>query len=116
MGGLIASSSADAAWKGALAQERWLLQYGEGFIREVLAADPSALSPEPPTPDSPHVSLVCSALTVLEPRVSGYKENFLLAREEAFYISSHLSLLDRNPTTFHTQMVFVFLFWFGALG
>ena len=38
-------------------------------------ADSSALSPEPPTPDSPHMTPVHSPLPPLESRVSGYKQN-----------------------------------------
>ena len=35
------------------------------------------LSPEPPTPDSPQVSLVHSVLSLPEPRVSGCKQNYM---------------------------------------
>ena len=38
---------------------------------------PLVISPEPPTPDALQVSLVHSALPLLEPRVSGYKGNFV---------------------------------------
>ena len=38
------------------AWEKWLLQYGEWFRAGILAADPSALFQESPTPDSSHVS------------------------------------------------------------
>ena len=41
---------------------------GNGFSIETLVADPSALFPEPPTPDSPQASLGHSALPLLEPR------------------------------------------------
>ena len=34
---------------------------------------PSSLSPEPQTPDSPHLMVVHSALLPLEPKVSGCK-------------------------------------------
>ena len=38
---------------------------------------PSFLPPEAPTPDSPQISIVRCALPLLEPRVSGYKRNFV---------------------------------------
>ena len=60
-----------SAWK------RWHLQYGKWLSTGILVADPSALSPEPPTPDSPHMVLVYPALTFLEPWVSASKQNFL---------------------------------------
>ena len=44
------------------AWERWFLQYGEWLSLGILAADPSALSQELLTPDSPQVSVVHSAL------------------------------------------------------
>ena len=59
------------------AWERWLLQYGERLSTGVLAPVPSVLSPKLPTPDSPQVSLVHSAFPLLQPRVSGYKQNFV---------------------------------------
>lgn len=42
--------------------EGWLLQYGGMSQHKILPADPSALSPEPLTPDSPHTALVHSIL------------------------------------------------------
>ena len=59
------------------AQERWLPQYGEWLSIETLAAVPSALSPEPPIPDSPHMALVHTTLPLPESRVSGCKQNFV---------------------------------------
>ena len=38
---------------------------------------PSALSPEPPTPDFTHAALVCSVLPPLEPKVSGCEQIIL---------------------------------------
>ena len=59
-------------------QERWHLQQGKWLSMGILAADSSALSPEPPTSDSPHMALVYSALPLPEPReVSGSKWNFV---------------------------------------
>ena len=43
----------------------------------ILAAVPSVLTPEPPGPDCPEASLVHSAHSLLEPRVSGCKQNFV---------------------------------------
>ena len=51
---------------------------GEGLSTGILAALLSALSPDPQTPDSPYVTLVCSALPVPEPRVSGCEIYFVL--------------------------------------
>ena len=58
------------------AWERWPLQYGEWLSTRILLAVPSVLFPEPP--DSPHVSLVHSALLHLEPKVTGCKWNSVI--------------------------------------
>ena len=55
------------------------------------------LCPEPSTPDSPHVSLVCSIFPLPQPRVSGYKWNFVLAFLRAS-LSVQLSLPGRTET------------------
>ena len=56
---------------------KWLLKYGEWHSTGILAGDCSALSPEPPTPGSPHMSLVYCALFLPEPHVSSCKWNFV---------------------------------------
>ena len=51
---------------------------GDGLNTGTLAVVPSALSPEPHTPVSPHLTLVHSILSLLEPQVSSYKHDFVL--------------------------------------
>ena len=50
---------------------------GEGLSTGILVVVPSALSPDPQTPDSAHVTLVCPVLSLLEPRVSGCEQDFV---------------------------------------
>ena len=77
---------------------------------------PSLLSPEPPAPDSPHTSLVHSALPLLEPRVSGCKHNCVLGLLRDSLHLSHLSLMDKIPAAFHSHMLFGFLSGSVAVG
>ena len=77
MAGLLVSLRLMLFGEECSAWERWLLQYGERLSTGVLAPVPSVLSPKLPTPDSPQVSLVHSAFPLLQPRVSGYKQNFV---------------------------------------
>ena len=73
-----------------------------------MVAIPLALSPEQQTPVSPHVTLVHSALPVLEPRVSGCDQDFVHWLFKGMLMSlavSYLSLAVRIPTNFHSQML-----------
>ena len=79
-------------------------------------ADPSALSPEPPTPVSPQEALVCSTFPLPKPRDSGCKTNFACFVPLRASLHPYLSLLGRNPTAFHRWMLFEFLFWCYRLG
>ena len=83
------------------AQEIRFLQYGGWLSSEVLVADPSALFPEPPAPDFAHMAVVCSALPLPAPRVSGYKRNFVCWPFKRLCITSCLCLVDRNHTALH---------------
>ena len=60
---------------GCSAWERWPMQYRGWLSTGVLVAISSFFSPEPPAPDSPHVSM----LLLLQPRVSGCKRNFCVS-------------------------------------
>ena len=95
------------------AHKRWLLQYGGTLSTGILVADPSALSLKPPNPDS-HGVLVCFALPLLEARVSGCKENFVLWPFYRVATSLVVSLAYRNLTTFYSVMFFgcFFCFWY----
>ena len=57
-----------SAWEG------WPLQYGEWLSTGIPFPQ---FSPQSPTPDSPHISVVHPALPLLVSRVSGYKQNFM---------------------------------------
>ena len=102
--------SALSAW------ERWLLQYGEWLSTENLAAVPSVLSPEPPTPDSPQASLIHFALPLLEPRVSDYKWNFVGWSFKRLWVSSVLTPANRNSAAFHSCLLSGFLSSSSAVG
>lgn len=80
---------------------------GRGLSTGILAAVPSALSPKPQTPVSPHRTLVYSALSPLEPRVNVCRRDFMgcpFKRAPVFLADCCLSLEDRIPTDFHSQM------------
>ena len=79
----------------------------------ILVAVPSALSPKPQIPDSPHMILVLFILPLTESIVSGYEWNFVhwpFKRMPGSQVDSHLSLMDRIPTDFHSQMLCSCLF------
>ena len=59
------------------AWDRWLLQFGGWLSTGILVVDLSALSPELPTLVSLYVSLVHSALLLLEPSISSWEWNFV---------------------------------------
>ena len=68
-------------------------------------AVPSALSPEPQTPDSPHITLVHSTLPLLEPRVSVWEQNCVcwpFRNAPVSLADFYLSLTDGIPF-FHSQ-------------
>ena len=66
---------------------------GEGLSTETLAALLSALSPEPQLPVSPHETLVCSIIPLLEPRLSGCQWDFVLWCSKRVPVSRSDSLL-----------------------
>ena len=109
MCGLIASPLADAIWRGVLclrkmAPSRWgITQYID------LVAFPSVLVPEPPTPDSPQSSSVHSALLLLEPRVNGYKWNFVCGPFEKPSESPVIS-----PWQIETSLLFTAICYLGS--
>lgn len=68
----------------------------------------STLFLEPQTSVNPHTTLLCSILPPLEPRVSGCKGDFYalaLKRTLVCLIEFCLSLEDRIPADFHSQMI-----------
>ena len=73
MGGTIASPQADATWRGVFSLRKMASAVWGMTQHWILVALPSFLSPEPPTPDSPQVSLVHFALPLPESKASGYK-------------------------------------------
>ena len=85
--------------RGFCGMTEWL---GTGL----LAADLVAPTPEPKAPDSPNTTLVCSVLPPLEHRVNGWA-NFVCwpyNRVPVPLVDSDFSLVDRNPTAFHSQV------------
>ena len=89
---------------------RW---YGRGTHTGILVAVPSTLSLEPQTPVSPHTTMVWSSLPLPEPRVRGWKWDFVCWRFKSvpvFLADSHLSLHDRIPVDFHSQISCGWLF------
>ena len=83
----------------------------------ILVVVPSVLSPEPPTPDSPHASLIHFALTLPEPMVHGCKWNFvcwLFKRLSASLVTS----LWQTETPLHFTAICYLGFFpsFGAIG
>ena len=68
--GLLHYPQADTTWRGMLYPQK--MASGRGTQHTDLKGSvPSALSPEPQTPDSSHVTLVHYALPQQEPRLSG---------------------------------------------
>lgn len=87
----------------ALPKKNGFCSMGEWLSTEILAADPSALSLELPTPKSPHLALVHSALHLLESRMSGCEPHSVCWPFKRVLVSlCHLSLLDKNPAAFHS--------------
>ena len=100
------------------AWERWLLQYGEWLSTVIIAAIPSVLLSETPIPDFPQASLVYSALPLLEPRASGYKQNFVCWPFKRLSASLAISLWQKK-TFFFSQLDVIwvsFWLWFCGLG
>ena len=87
----IASPQADVAQMGVLC----LRKMASAVWGMTQHRDPggysSALSPEPPTPDSPHTSLVHSAHPLLEPRICGCKWYFVNWPFKRLYASLAIS-------------------------
>ena len=70
-GEAIAFPQADGCMEGRAPPKKGsICSVGEGFSTEILVAVPSVLSPEPQTPDSPLMALLCSTLL---PRENGCK-------------------------------------------
>ena len=85
----------------------------EGLSPGNVAAIPSYLSPDPQTQISPHMTLIHSFFPLLEPRVSGYEQDFVCwayKRMPGFLTHSHLSLADRIFAYFHRQILCRHLF------
>ena len=87
--------------------------------QEVPVVVPSALYPEPHTPDFPHVTLACSALCLPEPRVSGC-EHWPFKRALVSLPDFCVFLEDRNLTNLHSHMLCGHLFvalvlWAGSM-
>ena len=99
------------------AWERWPLQYGEWLSTWILVAVTSVLSPVPTTPDLPQASLVHSTLPLLVPRVSGFKQNFVLWSFKR--LSESLSLPGRLKPCCFSQLGVIwvpFRLWCYMLG
>ena len=75
----------------------------------------SVFSPEPPTPDSPQVSLVHCIFPLLVPRVTNYKRNIVLWPFKKLSTCPALSLADRNSVAFHRWTLSGFLSGSGAV-
>lgn len=109
VGRTIASPQAEATWRGVLclrmiASALWAMTQhrdpGHSFF---------ILSPERLAPDFPHVSIVHSALPLLEPKISCCKWNFVYWSFRWFSASQVISLADRNPAAFHSHVLLGFL-------
>ena len=90
-----------------------ICQEGEELSSGILVAVPSTPSPEPQTPVSLHMTVACSALPVLEPRVSGWEQNvvhWLFKNVPVSTDNSPLFLADRIPTDFHSHILCKCLF------
>ena len=93
-------------------QERWHLQYGRGTQHRDPHRVPSAPFPEPQTPVSPRVS------SLLCPPSAGAQSEWLQMRVCALackralvhLAASHLSLVDRIPTDFCSQILCGYIF------
>ena len=78
---------------------------------------PSVLSPEPLAPDSPHASLVHSALPLPEPRVSGCKQNFVHCPFKRLSAFLAISSCQQKPYCFsHPRVIWDCFPSSGALG
>ena len=102
-------------------KKTWLLQYGEWLSTGILEADPSVLSPEPPTPDFPQVTLVDSALPLLEPKMSVCKWNFVLWPFKTVPVPLAISPRWTETAAFHSWILCGCLFlalilWAGEPG
>ena len=76
-----------------------------------MVADPSALSSEPPAPDSPHEPLVHSALPLLEPTVSGCKRNLVWWPFKWLFASPTASPWQTETPLFFTARCYLGSVW-----
>lgn len=93
--------------------------WGNNSAQEIWVSALLALIPEPPTLDSVHTTLVHSAYSFA--RSQGeclHTKICALALSKGACISSHLPLLDSNPTIFYSQILcgYLFQFWCSGLG
>ena len=84
-------------------QERWLLQHEEWMSTVILAADPSARSTNPRL--SIHGSNMLCPPSARGQHMWLQTKFCALAFEEGVWISSLLSLFERNCAAFHSQML-----------
>ena len=104
-------------------QERLCLWYRRMTHRRDSGSCPLSSLPEPQTPDFPHAALVCPTFPLQKPWVSGYSQNFVCWTFKSVPVSlvdSHLFLVNRNPTAFHSMMlhwhlVLALVLWAGEL-
>ena len=103
----IAFPQADAIRRGVLHPRKMVSAVWGDLATVVLVAIPSALSPESQTPVSSHMTLVCSALPLPEPRESGCNQDFVCwAFKRVLCLwQTHLSLADRIPANFHGDVM-----------
>ena len=104
-----------AVWERELAQEPWWLPLQLSFQ-----------SHNTPSLSSHNSSPVWATLPQLEPRVSGCERDFVcwpFKRVPGFPLDSSISLVDRIPGDFHSQMLhsllflaLVFLTWEPGIG
>ena len=76
----------------------------------ILVAVPSAPSPELHIPDSPHVTIVSSIHSPLEPRLSSFNKKLCFGPLSCACVSRHLSLAKRILAAIHSQMFCEYLF------
>lgn len=115
------------AWRMRLADLAWgkgsnQVHAKVGGMAPVSKSHNSVLSPEPQISVSPHVTLVCSTFPPLLSRVSGYKWDLCtgLLRGCPCLSKPCLSLADRIPADFHSQLLYgylcsVLVCWTGSL-